>query len=92
MQQGRFIAITSNKLVDIVQDFAERKRAAAATHKGDHAEGATVITSVLHLEVRASLLVVRIEDRCGEQLGMGKNILHHYRRAVIGRRRQGLEQ
>ena len=76
-----------------MQDFAERKRAAAASHKGDHAEGATVIASVLHLKVGASLLVVRIEDGRGQQFAMRKNIFHHNRCAMISRGgRRGLNQ
>ena len=77
--EHQFLVSVGHQLIDIAQDFAEGKRAAAAAHKGDHAEGAAVVASVLHLEVGASLLVVGIEDRRGQQFGVGKNIFHHNR-------------
>ena len=80
-------------MIDIAQDFAEGKRAAAATHEGDHAEGTTVVATVLHLEIGTSLLVIRIEDRGGEQFGVSKNVFHHNRRALTNRQgRRGVDR
>ena len=42
--------------------------------KRDHAEGAAVIATILHLEVGAGALVGGIENRRGQQFRVSKNV------------------
>ncbi len=82
--QHQFLVAVGDQLIDVLQDFCERQRAAAPAHVGDHAERAAVVASVLHLEVGSGLLVVGIKYRRGQQFGVCKDIVHHDRRPANG--------
>ena len=71
-----FAVALGDQGIHFANDFVQSERAAAPADAGNDAERASVIAAVLNLQVRTSLLGCRVgvEDRRGEEFGMGKDV------------------